>query len=85
MLFVQGTSVTAVVRGSIGEPVILLPGESRLATLDPGWADVLKAAHVVLNATELQCLWTAMLTFSTRRPDSYVVAEGGILAVYRFR
>ncbi|MFD8425238.1 hypothetical protein [Streptomyces sp. NPDC059466] len=85
MLFVQGTSMTAVVRGSAGEPVILLPGQSRLAAGDPGWVDVLKAAHVVLNATELRCLWTAMLTFGTWRPDSYMVAEGDVLAVYRFR
>ncbi|MFC5199221.1 MULTISPECIES: hypothetical protein [Streptomyces] len=77
--------MTAVVRGSIGEPVILLPGELRLARLDPDWFDVLKAANVVLNATELQSLRSAMLTFSTRRPDSYVITEGEILAVYRFR
>ncbi|MER6437968.1 MULTISPECIES: hypothetical protein [unclassified Streptomyces] len=85
MLFVQGSSVTAVVRGGVGEPVIFLPGTSRPAAWDPGWTDVLKAAHVVLNATELQCLRAAMLTFGTWLPDSYVVAEGDILAVYRFR
>ncbi|MDF3298668.1 hypothetical protein [Streptomyces tropicalis] len=83
MLFVQGASVTAVVRGSLGEPVILLPGESCPGMLDARWIDVVRAAAVVLDATELQCLWGAMCTLSMRTPDSYVAAEENVLALYK--
>ncbi|MFB7780582.1 hypothetical protein [Streptomyces bauhiniae] len=83
VLFVQGASVTAVVRGSLGEPVILLAGESCPGMLDTRWIDVIRAAAVVLDATELQCLWVAMCTLSMRAPDSLVASDQNVLALYK--
>lgn len=83
MLFVQGASVTAVVRGSLGEPVILLAGESCPGILDRRWIEVIRAAAIVLDATELQCLWAAMCTLSMRAPDSLVAADENVLALYK--
>ncbi|MGX4687737.1 hypothetical protein [Streptomyces sp. JNUCC 63] len=83
MLVVQGTSMTAVVRGSTGEPVILLPGDARQEVSEATLADLFKAAAAVLSAAELQAVSRAISELGTGRVDSCVPVEGTIVTVYR--
>jgi len=75
--------MTAVVRGSTGEPVILLPGDARQEVSETTLINIIKAATVVLSAAELQAVSKAIPRLGTDRLDSRVPVCGGALTVYR--
>jgi hypothetical protein len=75
--------MTAVVRGSTGEPVILLSGDGCQGVSEAVLADVMRAAAVVLSAAELRAVGRAVRGLNTGRPDSYVAVDGTVLTVYR--
>ncbi|MFI9602829.1 MULTISPECIES: hypothetical protein [Streptomyces] len=75
--------MTAVVRGSTGEPVILLAGDTRQEVPETTLTDLIKAATAVLSVAELQAVSRVVPTLGTLRVDSRVPLDGKILTVYR--
>ncbi|MGW3508584.1 hypothetical protein [Streptomyces sp. NPDC000994] len=75
--------MTAVVRGSTGETVILLPGDARQEVSEATLTDLIKAATAVLSAAELQTLSSVVLRLTTSQMDSCVSVDGMPLTVYR--
>jgi len=75
--------MTAVVRGSTGEPVILLPGDTRQELPETTLTDLIKVATAVLSAAELQAVNRAIPTLGTRQADSRVSFDGTTLTIYR--
>ncbi|MGX4694478.1 hypothetical protein [Streptomyces sp. JNUCC 63] len=75
--------MTAVVRGSTGEPVILLPGHERQPVSQAALADLFKAAAAVLSAAELQTVSRAIYSLGKDQAGSCVSIGGTVLTVYR--
>ncbi|MEW2472134.1 hypothetical protein AB0919_45350 [Streptomyces sp. NPDC046994] len=83
MLVVQGASVTAVVRASTGEPVILLSGNGHPGMLEQALLDIVKAASVVLTERELRAVGQAIPRLRAGHADARVTVDGEVLTVYR--
>ncbi|MER6128281.1 hypothetical protein ABT173_38070 [Streptomyces sp. NPDC001795] len=75
--------MTAVVRGSTGEPVILLPGDAHQEVPETTLINIIKAATAVLSAAELQAVSKAIPRLGTGGLDSHVSVDGNVLTVYR--
>ncbi|MCC5476475.1 hypothetical protein [Streptomyces barringtoniae] len=75
--------MTAVVRSSTGEAVVLLSGDSLRQVPETTFTDMIKAAAAVLSAAELQNLNNAVPTLGTGPPDFHVRVDGHELTVYR--
>lgn len=83
MLVVQGAPITAVVRSSTGEAVVLLSSDALRRVPEATSADMLKAAAAVLSAAELQAVHKTVPELGTALPDFEVWAEGSLLTVHR--
>ncbi|MEU6497720.1 hypothetical protein ABZ890_46525 [Streptomyces sp. NPDC046984] len=83
MLVVQGASVTAVVRGSTGEPVILLSGNGHRGVPEQALLDMVKVASAVLGEAELRLISQAFPRLRAGRADSRVAVGDEVLTVYR--
>ncbi|GAA3906901.1 hypothetical protein ACWDWS_44445 [Streptomyces sp. NPDC003328] len=83
MLVVQGASVTAVVRGSTGEPVILLSGNGHRGVPEQTLLDMVRAASAVLSEAELRVVSQAIPRLRAGRADSRVAVGDEIMTVYR--
>ncbi|GAA3909748.1 hypothetical protein ACWDR2_42650 [Streptomyces sp. NPDC003631] len=83
MLIVQGASVTAVVRGSTGEPVILLSGNGHRGVPEQALLDMVQAASAVLSEVELRAVGRAIPRLRAGRAGAGVVVDGAALTVYR--
>ncbi|KUJ52805.1 hypothetical protein ADL25_08940 [Streptomyces sp. NRRL F-5122] len=83
MLIVQGASVTAVVRGSTGEPVILLSGNGHRGVPEQALLDMVQAASAVLGEAELRAVGRAIPRLRAGRAGARVVVDGAALTVYR--
>ncbi|MBW8698224.1 hypothetical protein MBT84_01425 [Streptomyces sp. MBT84] len=83
MLVVQGASVTAVVRGSTGEPVILLSGNGHRGVPEQALLEMVQAASAVLSEAELRVVSHAIPRLRAGRADSRVAVDGEVLTVYR--
>ncbi|MET8788089.1 MULTISPECIES: hypothetical protein [unclassified Streptomyces] len=83
MLVVQGASVTAVVRGSTGEPVILLSGNGHRGVPEQALLDMVKVASAVLSEAELRLISQAFPRLRAGRADSRVAVGDEVLTVYR--
>ncbi|MBW8706878.1 hypothetical protein MBT84_45340 [Streptomyces sp. MBT84] len=83
MLIVQGASVTAVVRGSTGEPVILLSGNGHRGVPEQALLDMVQAASAVLGEAELRAVDRAVPRLRAGRAGARVVVDGAALTVYR--
>lgn len=83
MLVVLGTSVTAVVRGSTGEPVILLSGDMNGEVPEATLVDVINAATAILDTAELRTVSKAIPRLGAGPADSCVSVDGIVLKVYR--
>ncbi|MFF9058893.1 hypothetical protein ACF09K_09355 [Streptomyces sp. NPDC014882] len=75
--------MTAVVRGSTGEPVILLPGKPYLTGSERFSEDLVKAALVVLDSDELRIFKDAINKLSANFPNVHVAEDGTVLVVYK--
>ncbi|MFF4788908.1 MULTISPECIES: hypothetical protein [unclassified Streptomyces] len=75
--------MTAVVRGSNGETVVLLPGDARQEVPEATLTDLIKAATAVLSAAELQTISRVIPRLTTSQMDSCVSVDGMALTVYR--
>ncbi|GAA3775692.1 hypothetical protein GCM10022206_13030 [Streptomyces chiangmaiensis] len=75
--------MTAVVRGSSGEPVILLSGNGRRGVSEETLLDMIKVAAVVLSEAELGVVSRAVPRLRAGRADSCVWVGGEVLTVYR--
>ncbi|MFE3638272.1 hypothetical protein [Streptomyces cellostaticus] len=75
--------MTAVVRSSTGEAVVLLSGDSPRQIPDTAFTDMIKAAAAVLSAAELQTVHHAVTALGTGPPDFHVRVGGNELTVYR--
>ncbi|MEU1181371.1 hypothetical protein ABZ464_27765 [Streptomyces sp. NPDC005820] len=75
--------MTAVVRGSTGEPVILLSGKSNPIDSENRSEDLVKAASAVLDSDELRMFKTAIGNLSASWPHVHVAADGAVLVVYK--
>lgn len=76
--------MTAVVRGSTGEPVILLSGDAYQQVPRTTLTDMIKAAASVLSAAELEAVDHAVHRLGAGLlPDFEVCVEGHVLNVYR--
>ncbi|MFE9312839.1 hypothetical protein ACIQCF_26250 [Streptomyces sp. NPDC088353] len=75
--------MTAVVRGSTGETVILLPGDARQEVSEATLTDLIKVATAVLSAAELQTISRVVPRLTTSQMDSCVSVDGMALTVYR--
>ncbi|MGW4561562.1 hypothetical protein ACWEN3_03840 [Streptomyces sp. NPDC004561] len=75
--------MTAVVRSSTGEAVVLLSGDVLRQVPEKTFTDMIKAAAAVLSAAELQTVNDAVPTLGTDPPDFHVHVEGIELTVYR--
>ncbi|MFI1533088.1 hypothetical protein [Streptomyces anandii] len=75
--------MTAVARGSTGEPVILLPGDAHLNLSPETLNDVLKAAAAVCSAAELDAVAKAVTQLGGDSADFHVRVGGNVLAVHR--
>jgi hypothetical protein len=74
---------TAVVRGSAGEPVILLRGDAHQQVPETTLNDIIKAAAAVLSPAELQTATRAIPRLRTSQAVSCVSVDGTVLTVYR--
>lgn len=83
MLVVRGAPLTAVVRSSTGEAVILLSGDSLRQVPQTTFNDMIKAAAAVLSAAELQTVNNAVPALGTGPADFHVHCDGQELMVYR--
>lgn len=83
MLVVQGAPVTAVVRSSTGEAVVLLSSDALRRVPEATLADMFKAAAAVLSAAELQAVHKVVPELGTGLPDFRVRVEGRLLTAYR--
>ncbi|MFJ6122656.1 hypothetical protein BX257_0083 [Streptomyces sp. 3212.3] len=83
MLIVQGASVTAVVRGSTGEPVILLSGNGHRGVPEQALLDMVQAASAVLGEAELRAVGRAIPRLRAGCAGARVVVDGAALTVYR--
>ncbi|GAB2924072.1 hypothetical protein [Streptomyces heilongjiangensis] len=83
MLFVQGTPMTAVVRGSTGEPVILLSGKQSPTDGERSSDDLVRAALAVLDSDELRLFRATIKKLSASSPDFQFVEDGTVLVVYK--
>ncbi|WP_324786330.1 hypothetical protein [Streptomyces sp. H51] len=85
MLVVQGSSTTAVVRGTTGEPVILLSEELHECSTASALADVMNMALAVLDREEMAALRGCLTALrcgeqlSRRRME----INGSVLTIYR--
>ncbi|MGW5330772.1 hypothetical protein [Streptomyces sp. NPDC004014] len=75
--------MTAVVRGSTGEAVVLLSGDWLGQVPHKVFTDMIGAASAVLSAAELKTVSDAVAALGTEPPDFHVHAGGRKLAVYR--
>lgn len=75
--------MTAVVRGSTGETVILLPGDARQEVSEAALADLVKVATAVLSAAELRTVREVVPRLTIGDPGSRVSVDGMKLTVYR--
>ncbi|MFK4149676.1 hypothetical protein [Streptomyces sp. NPDC004065] len=75
--------MTAVVRGSSGEPVILLAGDTHRHLSQAALTDVLKAAAAVCSAAELEAVAEVAGRLGDGPADFHVRVGGDVLAVYR--
>ncbi|MFJ3824587.1 hypothetical protein [Streptomyces nodosus] len=73
----------AVVRGSTGEPVILLPGDPHQEVPEATLTDIVRAAAAVLSAAELRTVSKAITALGTGQVDSCVAVGETVLTVYR--
>ncbi|MYQ48973.1 hypothetical protein GTW40_28790 [Streptomyces sp. SID4985] len=90
MLFVHGASVTAVVRGSTGEPVVLIseqpfPGATGSHRTDLINTDLANAARAVLDAAEFRVFERVTAGWGTGVPDRFVTMDGDVLSVFEVR
>ncbi|MEU4154135.1 hypothetical protein [Streptomyces sp. NPDC026659] len=90
MLFVHGASVTAVVRGSTGEPVVLISEQSFPAATgsqrtDLINTDLINAARAVLDAAEFSVFEKVTAGWGTGVPDRFVTTDGDVLSVFEVR
>ncbi|AJE39132.1 hypothetical protein [Streptomyces nodosus] len=73
----------AVVRGSTGEPVILLPGDPHQEVPEATLTDIIRAAAAVLSAAELRTVSRAITALATDQVDFCVAIGETVLTVYR--
>ncbi|MEW2134182.1 hypothetical protein [Streptomyces sp. NPDC005435] len=95
VLFVHGASVTAVVRGSTGEPVVLISGQPfpgaagshrpDSISADLISADLINAARAVLDAAEFRVFEKVTAGWDLGVPDRFVTADGEVLSVFEVR
>jgi hypothetical protein len=83
VLVVQGAPITAVVRSSTGEAVILLSGNPLQQVPQTTLTDMLKAAAAVLNAAELHTINTVVTSLDTRPPNFHLHDDENKLTVYK--
>ncbi|MFF4541952.1 hypothetical protein [Streptomyces aureus] len=85
MFVVQGSPTTAVVRGTTGEPVILLSGELPECLTASALADVMNMALAVLNVDEMmlfrRCL--TALQCGEKLEERYIEVSGATLTIFR--
>ncbi|MFE7235960.1 hypothetical protein ACWCRF_18930 [Streptomyces sp. NPDC002405] len=75
--------MTAVVRGSTGETVILLPGDAGQEVSEATLTDLIKVATAVLSAAELQTISRDIPRLTISQMDSCLSVDGMALTVYR--
>ncbi|MGW4441022.1 hypothetical protein ACWELO_35820 [Streptomyces sp. NPDC004596] len=75
--------MTAVVRGSSGEAVVLLSGDWLGQVPEKTFTDMIEAASAVLSAAELKTVSNAVALLGTGPPDFRVHVDGAELTVYR--
>ncbi|MEU0598032.1 hypothetical protein ABZ484_07205 [Streptomyces sp. NPDC006393] len=75
--------MTAVVRSSTGEAVVLLSSDALRRVPEATLADMFKAAAAVLSAAELQAVHKVVPELGTGLPDFRVRVEGRLLTAYR--
>ncbi|WP_330343193.1 hypothetical protein [Streptomyces sp. NBC_00557] len=75
--------MTAVVRSSTGEAVVLLSGDSLRQLSETTFTDMIKAAAAVLSAAELKTVNNAVPELGAGPPDFHVHVDGNELTVYR--
>jgi hypothetical protein len=75
--------MTAVVRSSTGEAVVLLSGDWLRQVPETAFTDMIKAAAAVLSAAELKTVSDAVPALGTGPPDFQVRVGGMDLTVYR--
>ncbi|WP_460066637.1 hypothetical protein [Streptomyces sp. YKOK-I1] len=75
--------MTAVVRGSTGEPVILLSGKPHPMESERGSEDLVRAASAVLDSDELRIFKAAINKLSARSPNFHYAEDGVVLVVYK--
>ncbi|MFG2312982.1 hypothetical protein ACGFS9_30560 [Streptomyces sp. NPDC048566] len=85
MLVVHGSPTTAVVRGTTGEPVILLSGELPETLTATALQDVMNMALAVLDAEEMtlfrRCL--TALQCGEKLEERYIEISGATLTIFR--
>lgn len=85
VLFVHGASVTAVVRGSTGEPVVLISGQPFPVASGSHRTDLINAARAVLDAAEFRVFEKVAAGWEAGVPDRFVTADGEVLSVFQVR
>ncbi|MGW0082823.1 hypothetical protein [Streptomyces sp. NPDC003393] len=76
--------MTAVVRSSTGEAVVLLSSDALRRVPEATLADMFRAAAAVLSAAELQAVHKAVPELGTSLPDFHVRVDGSLVVAYRF-
>ncbi|MER5604410.1 hypothetical protein [Streptomyces sp. NPDC002265] len=85
MFVVQGSSTTAVVRGTTGEPVILLSGELPESLTAAALDDVMNMALAVLSVDEMRLFRTCLtaLCCGERLEERHIEVSGASLTIFR--
>lgn len=85
MFVVQGSSTTAVVRGTTGEPVVLLSGELPECLTASALDDVMNMALAILDEDEMklfrECL--TALRYGEKLEERQIEVSGATLTIFR--